>query len=179
MSFKRRSAYGTPPKPSRCSPTSFGFQTGLRSATAHYLRAIAIGPQTALLWLDLGSCYSQEGREPDARDAFRHGLSLAKKDLIQDPRNWRERANQAYLEAELGDDGAAESDIAQVLQVSRDDDTLQVAVLTYEALGRRDQSLQLLAKSPTILREVKSVAALADLRRDPRYRELLASNHVQ
>ena len=145
----------------------------------HYLRAIAIGPETALLWLDLGLCYRQEGRKRDARAAFRRGLPLAKKDLIQDPRNWRARANQAYLEARLGDNSAAESDIAQVLHVSRDDNVLQMAVSTYEALGRRDQSLQLLAESPSILRQIRSFPELADLRRDPRFTELLASNHVQ
>jgi serine/threonine protein kinase len=149
-----------------------------QEAKARYLRAIAIGPETSLLWLDLGQCYSQEGRERDARDAFRRGLPLAKKELIQDPRNWRELANQAYLEARLGD-GAAGSDIAQVLQVSRDDETLQVAVLTYEAIGRRDQSLRLLANSPTILRQIRSFPELADLSRDPRFIELLASNHAQ
>jgi len=148
-------------------------------AKAHYLRAIAIGPETSLLWLDLGMCYSQEGRQREARDAFRRGLPLAKQDLIQDPRNWRERANQAYLEARLGDDSAAESDIAQALQVSQNDDLLQVAMLTYEALGRRDRSLQLLAKSPSILRQIKLLPELADLRRDPRFTELLALNHVQ
>jgi serine/threonine protein kinase len=149
-----------------------------QEATAHYLSAIAIGPETALLWMDLGLCYSQEGREREALDAFRHGLPLAKKELIQDPRDWRERANQAYLESRLGDDAGAESDIAQALQVSQNDDTLQVAVLTYEALGHRDQSLRLLARSPSILREIKSVPELADLHRDPRFIELLASNHV-
>jgi tetratricopeptide (TPR) repeat protein len=145
----------------------------------HYMRAITIGPETALLWMDLGRCYSQESRERDATDAFRRGLPLAKKDLIQDPRNWRELANQAYLEARLGEDSAAASDIAEVLQVARDDDTLQVAVSTFEALGRRDQSLQLLAKSPAILRQIRTFPELADLRRDPRFIELLASNHVQ
>jgi len=148
-------------------------------AKAHYLRAIAIGPETSLLWMDLGLCYSQEGRQREARDAFRRGLPFAKNALDQDPRNWRERANQAYLEARLGDHSAAESDIAQVLQVSRDDDMLQVAVLTYETLGRRDQSLQLLAKSPSIFRQIELLPELADLRRDPRFTELLASNHVQ
>jgi tetratricopeptide (TPR) repeat protein len=150
-----------------------------QEAETHYLRAIAIGPQTALLWLDLGSCYGQEGRKREAIEAFRRGLPLAKKELIKDPRNWRERANQAYFEARLGDESAAESDIAQVLQVSRDDDTLQVALWTYEALGRREQSLELLAKSPSILRQIKSLPELADLRRDPRFLELLDSNHVQ
>lgn len=148
-------------------------------AKAHYLRAIAIGPETSLLWLDLGMCYSQEGRRREAMDAFRRGLPLAKRDLIQDPRNWRERANQAYLEARLGDQGAAESDIAQALQVSQNDDLLQMAMLTYEALGRRDQSLQLLAKFPAILRQLNLLPELADLRRDPRFTELSASNHVQ
>ncbi len=155
------------------------FTNRFPEATTHYLRAIAIGPETTLLWLDLGSCYSQEGRKRDASDAFRRGLPLARKELIKDPRNWREHANQAYLEARLGDGGAAESDIAQVLQVSRDDQTLQMAILTYEALGRRDQSLQLLAKSPSILPGIKSLPELADLRRDPRFTELVATNHVQ
>lgn len=148
-------------------------------ATTRYLRAMAIGPETALLWLDLGLCYMQEGRQREAGNAFQRGLALAKKSLIQDPRNWRERANQAYLEAQLGDESAAESDIAQVLQVSQDDNTLQTAVLAYEALGHRDQSLDLLAKSPSILRQINAVPTLADLQRDPRFQELLASNHVQ
>jgi tetratricopeptide (TPR) repeat protein len=144
----------------------------------HYLLAIALGPETSLLWMDLGLCYSQEGRKSDASDAFHRGLPLAQKDLIQDPRNWRERANQAYLEARLGDDTAAETDIAQVLQVSQTNEMIEMAVWTYEALGHRDQSLQLLAKSPSVLRELPAIPELADLRRDPRFTELLASNHV-
>ena len=56
-------------------------------AQYRYLRAIEIGPQTASLWLDLGLCYSQKGRERAAKYAFRRGLPLAKKELIEDPRN--------------------------------------------------------------------------------------------
>jgi len=65
------------------------------------------------------------------------------------------------------------------LQVARDDDTIELAVWTYEAQRRRDKSLQLLAKSPSILPQIKSFPVLADLRRDPHFIELLASNHVQ
>jgi eukaryotic-like serine/threonine-protein kinase len=153
-----------------------------REAAEEYLKAIRIGPATSLLWLDLGLCYSREGLETRAMDAFRKGRPLAETVLTGDTRNGRERANLAYLEARLQDRSRAELDIDNALQLSQDDTTRVMAVLTYEALGgeeHRKRTLDLLASSPPLLADVKSFPELADLRRDPRYLKLLSSNHVQ
>jgi tetratricopeptide (TPR) repeat protein len=103
------------------------------------------------LWLTLGLCYGREGRERDAKESFRHGLHSAEKALMEDQNNGRERANLAYFEVRLGDFRRAESEIAEALQGPLDDDTRQMAVLTYETLGRRDKALTLLEASPSIL----------------------------
>ena len=153
-----------------------------REAAEEYLKAIRLGPATSLLWLDLGLCYSREGLETKAMDAFRKGRPLAETVLTGDTRNGRERANLAYLEARLQDRSRAELDIDNALQLSQDDTTREMAVLTYEALGGeeyRKRTLDLLASSPPVLADLKSFPELADLRRDPRYMKLLDSNHVQ
>ncbi len=148
-------------------------------AVGHYTRAISLGPQTSLLWLDLGRCYSNQGRESEARAAFGQGQALAERSLGKDFRQGRERVNLAYFEARLGDENRAASDIAQAMQGHPDDDTISVAVLAYEALNQRDQTLDLLAKSPAILKQMGFFPELAGLRRDSRYIELLTNNHIQ
>jgi hypothetical protein len=99
--------------------------------------------------------------------------------LARDPKEGSERARLAYMAARLGDTQRAETEAAQALQVSRDDtDTRVWAVLTYEVLGRRDQSLELLARAPAILGQLNRYVELADLQNDPRLQELESKNGV-
>jgi serine/threonine protein kinase/Flp pilus assembly protein TadD len=149
-------------------------------AISCFLRALALGPGSANLWLDLGLSYGRESRERDAKAAFRSGLAIAEQDLIEDPRDKGERARLAYFAARLGDTGRADFEIAQTLQVSGDDsDVSLMAVLTYEALGRREPTLALLTRMPAVLGQLNRYPELADLRRDPRLLQLLSSNNIQ
>jgi tetratricopeptide (TPR) repeat protein len=151
-----------------------------REATSCFLRALDLGPKSALLWLNLGLSYGREGLEHDAEAAFRSGLAVAERDLTNDPRDGSIRARLAYFAARLGDSSRAEFEIAQAIQVSKNDaDACLTAVLTYEALGRREQTLSLLTSSPAVLAQLKRYPEVADLRRDPRFQQLLSSNHVQ
>jgi serine/threonine protein kinase/Flp pilus assembly protein TadD len=151
-----------------------------RDAIACFLQAIHLGDESALLWLNLGLAYNREGLEHDAEAAFRSGLAAAEKDLMKDPRDGPGRAQLAYLAARLGDSQRADFEIAQALQVSSDDsDTCLMAVLTYEALGHREVTLSFLPSSPAVLPQLNRYPELADLRRDPRFVQLLSSNHVQ
>jgi tetratricopeptide (TPR) repeat protein len=118
-------------------------------------------------------CYGREGRERDAKESFRHGLHSAEKALMEDQNNGRERANLAYFEVRLGDFRRAESEIAEALQGPLDDDTRQMAVLTYETLGRRDKALTLLEASPSILGQLTWFPELEKLQHDPKFTELL------
>ena len=145
-----------------------------------FLRANRLGAESALLWLNLGLAYSREGRDHDAEAAFRSGLAIAEKDLIKDPRDGSGRSQLAYLAARVGDSQRADFEIAQALQVSSDDsDTCLMAVLTYEALGHRESTLSLLTSPPAVLSQLNRYPELADLRRDPRFVQLLSSNHIQ
>ena len=149
-------------------------------AISCFLQALAMAPASANLWLDLGLSYGRESREGDAKAAFRSGLAVAEKDLIKDPRDKGERARLAYFAAMLGDSQRADFEIAQTLQVSGDDsDVSLMAVLTYEALGSREKTLALLTRLPTVLGQLNRYPELADLRRDPRFLQLLSSNHIQ
>ena len=77
-----------------------------------------------------------------------------------------------------GTAGRAESEIAQALQLSPgDNNTRRMAVKTYEALGRRDDSIAVLSTSPyDVLADVSRYPDLADLSRDSRFRTMLGSS---
>jgi serine/threonine protein kinase len=162
--------------------TIYSDQGKNKEAAELYRQAIQIGPETALLWLDLGWCYSRQGLESDADKAFSKGLPLAVGEVAADSRNGLARARLAYLEARLHDLRRAELDIDNALQASPDLDTQWIAVFSYEALGgeaHRQKVLDLLAASPSLINDLKNFPELADLRRDPRYKKLTGSNEVQ
>jgi eukaryotic-like serine/threonine-protein kinase len=152
-----------------------------REAISCYLRALALGPQIDLLWLNLGISYHRAGLRNEARDAFRRGLAVAEKELVRDPRNGLERSNLAYLLARLGDSQRARSEAAQALQLAPDDrDTRLMVAETYEALGWRDSTLALLSTWPgSLLSQLNRYPDVADLRRDSRFLKLLASHQIR
>lgn len=150
-----------------------------REAVERYLKALALGPQTSSLWLSLSFCYTEEGLQSKARDAFRRGLAASGKALAQDPRSGREHAMQAYFEAKLNDLARAETDADEALKLSQDDYTIQFAVLTYEAIGHRVTALSLLDGSPVTASEMSRYPGLEELRKDPRYTKLLDVKHIQ
>jgi tetratricopeptide (TPR) repeat protein len=150
-----------------------------REAISCYRRALTLGSETAQLRLNLGISYHRAGLETEAKVAFQRGLILAELDM-KDPRNGSARAYLAYLAARLGDRVLAESEIAQALRLSPDHaDTRWMAVLTYEALGRREDSLGLLANSPRgVIAQLNRYPDLAALQHDTRFIELLTSKRV-
>ena len=156
-----------------------------REAISSLERASSIGPENGGLWLDLGLAYERDGRPSNAKTAFFRGRAFTRNYLAGDTRTFLERARLAYFEARLGDSQQAISDIAQALQTPRDDDELLlVALLTYEVIGLRGRSLDLLeGSSSTLFRSIKVQAErypeLAGLRREPRYMKLVDSNHVR
>ena len=156
-----------------------------QEAISCFERAKAIGPEDGGLWLDLGLAYDRERRPRDAKTAFFHGQAFTRNYLARDSRTLLERARLAYFEARLGDSQQALSDIGQALQTPREDDELfLVALLTYEVIGLRPRSLDLLeGSSSTLFRSIMVQAErypeLAGLRREPRYMKLVDSNHVR
>ena len=157
------------------------YQRRDRDAIPYILRALQLGTGQYRWWTNLGTAYRRLDRVSESRRAYRRGLALAEADIAENPRNGTVRAYLAYLCAQVGDRGRAESELVQALQQSPNDaETLSTAALTYEALGRRNDTLAVLAASPTaIVADLGRWPDVADLHRDPRFLKLLQSDSAK
>jgi Flp pilus assembly protein TadD len=146
-------------------------------AIPYLLRALSVGPERYLLWMNVGIAYRRVNLTAESERANRRGLELAEAEMRKNPRSGYVRSFLAYLCARLGDRRRAESEIAQALQLSPNDaDVRWASATTYEALGRRDDTLAILsACSHEELAIMSRFPDLADLDRDPRFIQLLAS----
>jgi eukaryotic-like serine/threonine-protein kinase len=151
-----------------------------QQAIACYLRALALGPETGLLWLNLGVSYRRAGAGSQAQAAFKRALVLTEKDILENPRNGVTRAQLAYLYARSGDRRRAHSEAAQALQFTpSDSDVRSMLAETYEVLGERDATLALLAGAPgAMLAQLNRNPELAGLSQDRRFMKLMASQHA-
>jgi Flp pilus assembly protein TadD len=153
------------------------YQERDREAVSFFQRVLGTWPERYLSWMTLGMAYRRGNLLALSYRANRRGLELAEKELARDPRNGTTRSYMAYMCARLGDRRRAESEIAQALQLSPNDaDALWAAAMTYEALGRRERTLAVMRDSPQeVLAEVSRWPDVADLRTDPRFLQLVAS----
>ena len=149
-----------------------------REAIRYISRALRLDQQQYLWWMNLGTAYRRVRLGSESRQAYRHGLDLAESEMIRNPRSGSVRAHLAYLCTQLGERRRAESEIAQALQQSPNDgDTRWMAAITYEALGRRNDTLSILTDSPVgVLADVSRWPDVADLHKDSRFLQLLASH---
>ena len=78
-------------------------------------------------------------------------------------------------------DRRATFEAARALQISDKNMIVRwMVVLTYEALGRRDLTLPLLEDAPaSILDRLNRFPDLADLRADPRFKQLLVTHNIR
>jgi tetratricopeptide (TPR) repeat protein len=152
-----------------------------REAIPYISQAIRIGPERYLWWLNLGIAYRHLNSMAESEHANRRALALAEKEMTRDPRNGEIRSHLAYLCARLGSQDRAESEIAQALQLSPlDENTRWAAAATYEALGRREDTLRLLTASPSsVLAHISHWPDVADLHADTRFQELLAAHQLK
>jgi tetratricopeptide (TPR) repeat protein len=144
-------------------------------ALGFYERAVTLDSGSYVYWLNLGDAARRSGSHERAATAYRNALELARAQLAQNPRFGLPRAYAAYFTARLGDLARAADDIAEAMKFSPGDTkVMRRAVLTYEAMGRRDDALQILARlGPGILGELARHPDLADLSRDVRFRKML------
>ena len=160
---------------------SLMYQGRDREAVPHFKRAIEIGSPSALYYLNLGTALRRAGIPRESQDAYRKGKELAEAALAQNPRDAIENSNLAYLCARLGEDRRATFEAARALQISDKNVNVRwMVALTYEALGRRDLTLPLLEDAPaSMLDRLNRFPDLADLRADPRFKQLLVSHNIR
>jgi len=140
-------------------------------------RALDLGPESYLRWANLGTAYRRARLVSQSQLAYRRGLELAEEQLRKNPRDARGRSVLAYLCAQLGERQRSESEIGQAVQQSPNDaDTVWWAALTYETLGRRSETLSVLAAMPRgPLAQLSHWPDVAELLQDSRFLQLLAA----
>ncbi len=150
-------------------------------AIPYLLRTCILLPDWCLPKMHLGICYRRTNQKSEAARVNRRGLSAAEMEVVNNPRRGKMRSFLAYLCASLGDRSRAESEVAQALQLSPDDaDTRFMSALTYEVLGRRDDTLAVLgASSNEVIADLSRWPDVADLHRDSRFLELLTSHGIR
>jgi eukaryotic-like serine/threonine-protein kinase len=150
-------------------------------AISYISRAVTLDPGVYLWWMNLGTACRMANRPAESARAYRRGLELAEADMRKNPRSGYVRSLVAFLCARLGDGRRADSEIAQALQLSpADADVHWMAAATYEALGRRKDTLAVLNTSPSeVIADVSRWPDMADLRRDSRFLHLLASRQIK
>jgi serine/threonine protein kinase/Flp pilus assembly protein TadD len=144
-------------------------------------RALERFPDRYLWWMNLGNAYRRANLRKDSMRAYRRSLELAETQIARNPRDGIVRARLAYVCARLADRRRAESEVAQALQTSPQSIDVRVAaVWTYEALGRREDSLGILrASADEVLVQALRQIDLADLRQDSRFKQLVDSRRIQ
>jgi hypothetical protein len=130
-------------------------------------------------WLNLGIANRRLGLLTESERANVRALAEAKAELMKNAKSVEGavRGGIAYLRARLGDLEGSRFEIAQALNLTPDHPgTRWMALLTFEASGRREDSLELLKDDPyAVLADASRFPDLSDLAQDPRFKSLLLS----
>jgi serine/threonine-protein kinase len=140
-------------------------------AIPYYEQAAALEGSNYRYWINIGDVERRLGGLKAAKAAYRKGLALTSAHLEVNPNAYLVRAHMAYAQARLAQKDYARSQIVQALQSpDKDKQILLSAILTYEALGDREQALKLVNQIPPDMKSaIQHHPDLADLRRDSRY----------
>lgn len=144
-------------------------------AIDYYQRAIRTNPNDYIFIQNVADSYRRLGRSREARYAYNEALNLGLVGLAENPLEAFSRGFVAYCSARLGDAQRAQNEIGQALKLSPGNKSvIRNAVLTYEALGQREQSIAALhGATPELFRELEHHPDLADLGSDSRFQQLV------
>ena len=121
------------------------YQARELEAIDSFSRALRLNADNELSWMYLGIAYRRTNQLSRAADANRRGRDVVEKELARNPRDPLARSVLGYFDAALGDRNRAKSDIQQAMHLASDDAEMRwTAVLTYELLGERKETLRVL-----------------------------------
>ncbi len=144
-------------------------------ALEHFEASARMSAATAALQRNLGDAQRQLGQGKEAKAAYQRAREMSEQDLRLNPRSAVARARLALVTARLGDKSRAEFELSQALRLENAPVGARVDVVqTWEVLGERAQALKVLnGATPALLEEVARQPDLKELRRDPRFLEML------
>jgi tetratricopeptide (TPR) repeat protein/TolB-like protein len=160
--------------------TILAYQGRYTESVSYSQQAIDSGYSTHLIYLNLGATLRWAKLPDEAGDAFRKGVTLAEAELAKNSLDGRIRARLAYMCALLHERSRAENEAALAQQNSAGSvEVDRYLVMTYEALGERDQALAVAQRAPEeALRRLSRSPDMANLREDSRFQVLMKSNHI-
>jgi Flp pilus assembly protein TadD/TolB-like protein len=143
-------------------------------------RALSAGADDGGLRLNLGNALRGTGRPGEARAHFERASRLARAALLRNPRDAVSRARLAYAMVRLGTPALAGDEALQAARLAPADySVLFWALMTLEALDRREEAFPLLANaSRERLRDLRRQPDLAALTRDSRFLALLQQSQL-
>jgi tetratricopeptide (TPR) repeat protein/predicted Ser/Thr protein kinase len=130
------------------------------------------------VWGNLGDAYLQTaGMSGKARAAYTRAVELVKEQLAVNRKNAAARANLAYYLMRLEDRRRALDEIENARALApKDQEVLFSSALVYELAGDRGRALTALAAAAAggySLPMIRATSDLAELRKDPRYQDLV------
>jgi tetratricopeptide (TPR) repeat protein len=148
-----------------------------QKAADSFEASVRSGIPTPFQYKNLGDALRQLGRQADAASSYRKSASLAEEEIGRNPRQAFMRVVLALVAARLGNSQRAVSEINQALVMEPENAAVvREAVIAFEVLGDRKRALQLLQDAPPqILRELNTNPDVKELRRDPRFSDLVHS----
>jgi tetratricopeptide (TPR) repeat protein len=140
-------------------------------ALAAYEQALAFGNPSAILLFNMADTYAYVGKHTQSIDFFHRAAVRMEQSLSVNLQDGGLRAMLAYSLVQTGERKRAVFELEQALRSSPEDkNARKYGVLTYEAMGQRDQALEILQRVPRqLLDELELAPGTEQLRRDPRY----------
>jgi tetratricopeptide (TPR) repeat protein len=150
-------------------------------AVSFFEKSIAVGPPSAIRYSNLGDGYWYLGRTREAMVAYRSARKMAEDELARNPRQALARALLGWAFAHLGEADRAAFETAQALGMEPGNGiVIRYAALTYDTVRQRDKAFEALRNAtPRLLEELNRHPVAKDLRRDPRFLELMAKSAIQ
>jgi Flp pilus assembly protein TadD len=154
-----------------------------QGAIEYISRALQEQPEKYVWWMNKGIALRRVHQLAESEHANRRGLNLVEAEINKNTRDGYARSCLAYLCARLKEQepDRAGFEIRQALHDSpKDADVRFNAVATYVALDQQEDAIKVLMDSPTqVLADVSRFPDLADLRKNSRFLELLASHGLK
>jgi serine/threonine-protein kinase len=148
-------------------------------ATAAFLKATELTPKDYSLWINLADAYDMAGDRNQASRAYERAIQELNPVLALRPNDASLREELAFCQAKLGRQKEAGVNLVQAMRHAPDDpEFLFKAARIYERTGQRDQALATLRsaiRNGYSLSEIQSDSALAQLRADPRYVNIVST----
>jgi len=156
------------------------FQGHYTKAVPLFEKAVELAPNDYIVWGNLADAYRwAPGHQEKAASAYHRAIQLAQDQLQVNPRDPAIQSDLALYWAKLGETDKALSAIAVARrQAPEDVNILFNSVVVYHLAGQRERALEALVESVQAgysLAEIRADPELADLRRDPRYWQAVAS----